>query len=255
MIYINRLYYITTRMWKKLYYRPIHLALSFVQPIFWLTIFGYLFEDKFDFQGNSYMTYLLPGVCAMTVLQSSAQSGIQFIKDIKTGFFGRYNFTPASKVYFLFCKILADYSRIIVQMLFICIIGCFLGVKSFSISFASMIWILMATMFFTFFYASISCLIALKTKTSELLASFIHLFNLPIIFTSTALIPNKNLPSWLSEIAAYNPLSYLTEILRHNLLPQTVLQSLEPFGFYVLILLGLVCFGICSSYLRNLKYV
>ena len=102
MIYIKRLFYIVLRMWKKLYYRPIHLALSFVQPIFWLTIFGYLFEDKFEYQGNSYMTYLLPGVCAMTVLQSSAQSGIQFIKDIKTGFFGRYNFYASKQGVFSF---------------------------------------------------------------------------------------------------------------------------------------------------------
>lgn len=42
-------YYICKRTWKKLYYRPIHFIFSFIQPVFWLTIFGFLFEDKFDF--------------------------------------------------------------------------------------------------------------------------------------------------------------------------------------------------------------
>ncbi len=255
MSYSGTGYHIFLRMWKKLYYRPIHLVFSFIQPIFWLTIFGYLFGNKFDFDQGSYLSYLLPGVCAMTVLQSSAQSGIQFIKDLKSGFFGRYHYTSIPKSLFLIYKILADYSRIMVQILLIIFIGVLIGVGHVAIVGDGILVIALGTVLFTFFYASISCLIALKTKQSEMLASFIHLFNLPIIFTSTALIPNKNLPIWLEKFAAYNPLSHLSEILRDRMLDIQYVNAVHGNSFLLLVLLSTLSFLSVNWYLKKLRYV
>ncbi len=247
-------YYICLRMWKKLYYRPIHLVFSFVQPLFWLTIFGFLFEKKIPVEGGNYLAYLLPGICAMTVIQSSSQSGILYIKDFQTDFFGRYNFTPLSKVLALFFKIFADYTRIIIQVIILLIIGYFIGVTDMVISLNGLLKLILATFFFTYFYASIACFIALKTKTSELMATFVNLFNLPVIFTSTALVPNKGLPSWLENIAKYNPLSHLSDIIRKAIIQVDFNSGIEGNSLLILTVLAVCCFTATAIYINRIKY-
>ena len=247
-------YYICLRMWKKLYYRPIHLVFSFVQPLFWLTIFGFLFEKKIFTGGGDYLSYLLPGICGMTVLQSSSQSGILYIKDFQTDFFGRYNFTPLSKTLALFFKIFADYTRIIIQVFLLIAIGYLVGVSDLIITFSGIMKLIAATFLFTFFYASIACFIALKTKTSELMATFVNLFNLPIIFTSTALIPNKGLPSWLENIAKYNPLSHLSTILRKSIVGVEFESGVAGNSFLILAVLTVLCFTATAVYINKIKY-
>ena len=247
-------YYICLRMWKKLYYRPIHLVFSFIQPLFWLTIFGFLFEKKIFTEGGDYLSYLLPGICAMTVLQSSSQSGILYIKDFQTDFFGRYNFTPLSKTLALFFKIFADYTRIIIQVILLIAIGYIIGVSDLYLSFGGLLKLVLATFLFTFFYASIACFIALKTKTSELMATFVNLFNLPVIFTSTALIPNKGLPIWLENIAKYNPLSHLSDILRKSIVHADFNSGISGDSFLILAVLAVVCFTATSLYINKIRY-
>jgi len=247
-------YYTCYRMWKKLYHRPIHLVFSFIQPLFWLTIFGFLFEKKIFEGGGDYLAYLLPGICGMTVLQSSSQSGIMYIKDFQTEFVGRYNFTPMSKIAGLFFKIFADYTRILLQVLVILGIGYIIGISELTMSLNGLTVLLGSTLLFTFFYASIACLIALKTKTSELMATFVHLFNLPIIFTSTALIPNKGLPAWLENIAKYNPLSHLSDLLRNGLIETSFETGIAGNSWTILIVLAVVCFGITAAYISSIRY-
>lgn len=247
-------FFVCKRMWKKLYYRPIHLIVSFVQPVFWLTIFGFLFQNKFNFEHGTYLGFLLPGVCAMTVLQSNAQAGILFIKDFQSQFFGRYNYVPLSKFQLLFFKILADYSRVVIQLILIVIIGMFLGIEEITITPMGISLALLASFLFTFFYASLSCIIALKTKVSELMATFVHLFNLPIIFTSTALVPNKDLPSWLKTIAQYNPLSHLSNILREALIEVSYPSSISGNSFVILLILAIASFVLCGLFLKSIRY-
>ncbi len=248
-------YQICLRTWKKLWFRPIHIIFSFVQPIFWLTIFGFLFERHFEFAKGDYLSYLLPGVCAMTVIQSSSQAGILFIKDFQTGFFGRYNFTSISRFQILFFKIFADFSRILIQVFVLVGLGAIIGVDYIKISPVSFLLAVSGIFMFTYFYAALSSLIAIKTKTSELMATFVQLFNLPIIFTSTALVPNKGLPGWLNGIAKYNPLSHLSNILRTNLIDIEYTQSVNPINSYLLLfILMFLAFLGCYLYLRKINY-
>jgi len=256
MKWLNFGYQVCKRTLKKLYFRPIHLVFSFAQPLFWLTIFGYLFERQFAFDSDiSYLSYLLPVVCAMTVLQSSAQSGILFIKDFQSQFFGRYHFTPISSFSLLFFKIVADFIRIWIQVVILMLIGHLMGISSISISFTGILIASLATFLFTFFYASLSCFIALKTKTPELMATFVQLFNLPIIFTSTVLVPNKNLPPWLAKIAQYNPLSILGSTLRQELTFYNEMGYSTPLSLGIIFSLALISFTISLQYIRKINYL
>jgi ABC-2 type transport system permease protein len=54
------------------------------------------------------------------------------------------------------------------------------------------------------------------------MASFVHLVNMPMLFTSTALVPGKQMPLWLANIARFNPLSLVVDNSRAVLLPDGI---------------------------------
>ena len=65
-------------------------------------------------------------------------------------------------------------------------IGYLMGVETIFTDVVGFLKVILSTFIFTDFYASLCSFIAIKTKVFELMATFIHLFNLSIIFTSTA---------------------------------------------------------------------
>jgi ABC-type multidrug transport system permease subunit len=106
------------RTWRKTFERPVHLAFGFVQPLIWLLFFGFLFQrySLVDLDpGLTYLDFLVPGVCAMTVLFGASQSGIGWIRDHQTGFLERMLQTPAPPLAILGGKIFADVARLLVQ--------------------------------------------------------------------------------------------------------------------------------------------
>jgi ABC-2 type transport system permease protein len=50
------------------------------------------------------------------------------------------------------------------------------------------------------------------------MAVFVHVVNLPLLFTSTALVPTRQMPGWLAGVARWNPLTRVADALRHALL-------------------------------------
>ena len=94
--------------------RPVALTFSFVQPLVWMTCFGFLFH-RYRVESLSgdagYLTFLVPGVSAMSILFGASQSGIELIRDLQTGFLQRILLTPTSTYLLLTGKLAADVMR------------------------------------------------------------------------------------------------------------------------------------------------
>jgi ABC-2 type transport system permease protein len=50
------------------------------------------------------------------------------------------------------------------------------------------------------------------------MAVFVHVVNMPLLFTSTALVPTRQMPDWLAGVARWNPLTRVADALREALL-------------------------------------
>jgi len=231
------------RTWRKTWQRPVVLTFSFVQPLMWMLFFGYLFQ-RFplgeELQGVSYRSFVLPGICAMTVLFGASQSGILMIRDLQTGFLGRMLASPARPAAILAGKTLADVSRLLLQALGVFLLGLLLGAGyAFEgVAIPTLLLGLLFLLIFGWWMALLSCWVALATRAQEKLATFIHTVNMPLLFTSTALVPQKQMPEWLRAVAEHNPLSFAVDLLRGGLLGQKV----EHAGWLLLILLPLTAF-------------
>lgn len=233
--------------------RPVILFLSFLQPLIWITFFGFLFE-RFPIENTDgtikYIDFLLPGICGMTVLLGSSQSGISIIRDCQTGFLERTLSTALELNSFLIGKISADLVRVITQAIVVTILGITLG-ASIHITINTCV----AFMFLCllgFSYSLLSCFIAFNTNSQEALSAFIHLFNMPIFFTSTALVPLKAMPQWMEQFAAWNPLTLAVNPVRSAMLAQNDWWSNK--SFFSLLITSIVMYSITRKSI-NLKRI
>ena len=215
-----------------------------------MLFFGFLFQRfklELPHEGIAYIDFLLPGICAMTVLLGASQSGIGMIRDIQTGFLTRMLTTPAARHWLLVGKMTADVTRLLIQAVIVCLLGILLG-ASVQPALWPVLLAITALVLFAVGYASLSCYIALRTRSQESMAAFVHLVNMPLFFTSTALVPARQMPPWLETIALYNPFSLVVNVLREALLFATagpIFPSMGP----LLLLAGLL-FWLALSLLR-----
>ncbi|MCB1198012.1 MAG: ABC transporter permease, partial [Deltaproteobacteria bacterium] len=118
------------RTWIKTLRWPGTLTFSFVQPLMWIVFFGFLMQ-KFELRGLpagiSYRDFLLPGICAMTVLFGASQMGASYIRDLQSGFLQRMVTTPAPRWAMHLGKIFGDTTRLMAQAIVLLIVGRILG--------------------------------------------------------------------------------------------------------------------------------
>lgn len=208
------------RTWTKTARRPVLLTFSFAQPLMWMTFFGFLFQRYrlVELGGAvTYLDFLAPGVCAMTVLFGASQSGIGWIRDLHTGFLPRMLNTPASHHALLAGKVVADVLRLLAQALVVLLLALLLGARL-SPAWGALLPATLCLACFAAAFSSLSCALALRTRAQEAMAAFVHLVNLPILFTSTALVPVRHMPDWLAAAARWNPLTLAVDAFRGALL-------------------------------------
>jgi len=228
------------RSWLKTIRRPVPLTFSFVQPLFWMLIFGFLFQ-RFTlgsaYAGLSYLDFLLPGICAMTVLFGASQAGITIVHDLQTGFLQRMVRSTAHPACILTGKTVAEVTRLLLQAFVVALLGVAIGARL-QIAPLALLVALVALALFALAYASLSCWVALETRAQESMAVFVHIVNIPLLFTSTALVPSSQMPAWLETLARWNPLSLVANGLREAL----VLGQMP--GVATLLPLLAVCIGL-----------
>jgi ABC-2 type transport system permease protein len=241
------------RTWLKTARRPVVLTFSFVQPIMWILFFGFLFQ-RFDIglvlHGVRYLDFLVPGVCAMTVLFGASQSGIGLIRDMQTGFLRRLFASPANPGVVLCGKLLADVVRLLAQAAVIGLLGLAVGAKL-HLTLAGLGASLLALGLFAIAFCSLSCVVAMKTGAQESMATFVHLVNMPLLFTSSALVPARQMPDWLAAISRVNPLTLAVDASRDALL----LGEFGSLGRALLLLtaIGIVLLAIAWTTAKDLR--
>jgi len=153
----------------------------------------------------------------MTVLFGASQAGIGLIRDMQSGFLPRLLASPADPGVVLSGKLLADVLRLLGQAIVIVLLGLLLG-ANLRPSPAAWAASLLALALFAAGFSSLSCLVAIKTGAQESMATFVHLVNMPLLFSSSALVPARQMPEWLATISRGNPLTLAVDACRDALL-------------------------------------
>lgn len=232
--------------------RPVALTFSLVQPLLWMTLFGFLFA-RFDVRSLRadlrYLDFLVPGVACMSALFGASQAGIELVRDLQTGFLERVLSTRAPRAAILLGKVGADALRLLAQAAMVVLLGALLGAH-FTLHLRSLLVGTVAVFTLSFALACVSCALACIARAPEGMAAYVHIVNMPLLFTSTALVPARSMPPILSTLADANPLTMAADALRSGLV---LGEGVDGIGVLVpLVLLATVCFVAALAALRRI---
>lgn len=200
---------------RKLGRDPIEIFTRAIQPTLWLLVFGQVFGQLRAIPtGNlSYLTFMVPGILAQSVLFIAIFYGISVIWERDLGILQKLIVTPAARSALVLGKALSAGVRglsqgfiiyLLAQLLRVPIrsgLGAMAGVLGF---------IILGSALFSTFSLAVACLV----KTRERFMGIGQVLTMPLFFASNAIYPLSVMPAWLRALAKINPLSYQVDALR-----------------------------------------
>jgi ABC-2 type transport system permease protein len=212
--------YLFIRYLKKLVRNPILLFFSLFQPIIFLLLFTQLFSSFSSIPGfiaatgtNSYGLFATAGILLQNAFGSALQSGTSIVLDIDSGFLQKMLVTPVSRYAILLGRLTSDAFRVVIQSIIILVLAYAFGYTA-TTGILGILFILLTIAFFGLAWSGISLAIGMKTRSSETVFAIGGFITFPLLFLSTALMPTSFLPTWISDVSMFNPISYTVNAIR-----------------------------------------
>jgi ABC-2 type transport system permease protein len=205
--------YLALRDLRALWRQPWFVAVTLVQPLIWLLLFGELFKSMADlpgFGGESYIAYLAPGIVVMSALFSSGWSGMATIEDINRGVTDRLLVSPVRRGALIAGRVAQGAVVIVVQSVIMVAIALAVG-ASFAGGVLGVIVLILLAALLGSALASLSNALALVTRQEESLIGAVTFLVLPLTFLSTALVNQDLMPGWMRTAADLNPVDWAIE--------------------------------------------
>lgn len=200
--------------------RFIRVPANFISIIFFpliqLVVFSQLYGDIVQLPGfggqSSYLAYLAPGQVAFTAFMAVAFGGYGLLLEYRTGYVDKLRASPINRWSILAAEMVPLFFQAAAMSAIILVISLLLGATIVT-GIGGFVLILVLAGLFGVAIAGASFIPALLTKSEQAMSMF-SLLLFPLIFASTAFVPEALMPDWLRIVNDWNPVSYLIEAVR-----------------------------------------
>ncbi len=210
MTLVRHTLYMTLRHLRELWRQPWFVAVTLVQPVIWLLLFGALFKRVIEipgFHSHSYIAFLAPGVVVMTAMFNAAWSGMSLIDDMRRGVTARFLVSPVRREALIAGRILKEAVVVIIQSLIIVALALIVG-ASFPGGVAGVAALFAVSALLGSMFGALSNGFALIMRQEEALIGATQFILLPLTFLSTTFLAANLIPGWMSHVADFNPVNW-----------------------------------------------
>lgn len=216
---LQAIYVMWLRQMKRFVRSKSRLVATFIQPLFFLAILGSgLRGANIAGMSGDYMTFIAPGIVAMSILFSSMFTGVAVLWDKQFGFLQEVLVAPISRFSIILGRTLGGATTALIQGFIILVIAVGLGVRP-----ASILGLLLTILFMiTIAFAAVGFGLAVASKMTDFqgFQIIMNLIIFPLFFLSSAFFPiatNTNIPRILVNISYANPLFFMVDGIRGSL--------------------------------------
>ncbi|WP_338597831.1 ABC transporter permease [Saccharopolyspora sp. SCSIO 74807] len=194
------------------------VLIGLIQPVMTLFVFTQIFTNfalaaKLP-AGTEYLDFLLPAVLVNHVVQTSSQTGIGLVEDLRNGIVARLRSMPIIPSALLLARSASDLIRSAIQVALILVLAW--AVLGYSPAggfggtlLSALLTLAVGTALSWAFLAMGACL-----RRTEPMQNISVLVMVPLMFISSAFVPIEELPDWLEFVARINPLTYAVDASR-----------------------------------------
>ena len=190
---------------------------SLFAPFFLLAFLGLGFRRAgLPGMDIDYLSFLTPGMMAMTVLSASNTTSMLMLWDREKGFLKEIMVTPISKLSLIMVRTSVGITNASIQSMIILFAGMAMGMSISSVAGFLLSFVFIVFIASTFIGLGLTLASFLKdTFSFGLILNFILY---PFLFLSGALYPVDRFPSYVAQFPYLNPLTYGIDGLRYSLL-------------------------------------
>jgi ABC-2 type transport system permease protein len=214
MTLVRQTGYMTLRHLRELYRQPWFVAVTLVQPIVWLLLFGALFKKIVDIpgwagagSGHSYIAFLAPGVVVMTAMFNSAWSGMALIEDLQKGITARFLVSPVRREALIAGRILKEGVVVVIQSVIIVVLALIVG-ASFPGGVGGVLALFVVSALLGATFGALSNGFGLIMRQEEALIGAVQFIVLPLTFLSSTFLQPNLMPHWIRHVADFNPVNW-----------------------------------------------
>jgi ABC-2 type transport system permease protein len=188
-----------------------------IQPILWVVLFGVgmrsLLGAVTPGSGEGYMTFVLPGIIALTAVGAAIGGGSTWLSERLMGIVKEYLVAPIPRLSILLGHAYTITAKVLIQSIIILIVGVLVGAR---LSSNPLGWLggLLLIAGYGIGFSGIALAVASKTDSSEGYHMMIFMLQLPLLFLSNSLYPLQTLPTWMQVASLLNPTTYVVTGLR-----------------------------------------
>jgi len=183
-----------------------------IRPILWVVLFGVgmrsLMAAALPDSGEGYMTFIVPGIVALTAVGGAIGGGSTWLNERLMGIVKEYLVAPIPRLSILMGHALSTTSKVLIQSIIILLVGVLLGAQLRANPLGWFGGILLVTGYGIGF-AGVALAVASKTDSSGGYHMMIFMLQLPLLFWSNSLYPLATLPTWMRIGALINPTTYV----------------------------------------------
>lgn len=185
-------------------------------PLIQLLIFSQLYQDIVQLPGfggqQSYLAYLAPGQVAFTSFMAVAWSAYGMLVEYRSGYLDKLRASPIGRWSILAGEMVPLFFQAAAMAGILLIVSLLLG-ASIATGVLGFLLILGLSGAFGVAFAGASFIPALLSRSEQATSTF-SLLMFPVVFMSTAFVPEALMPGWMRVINQWNPITYLIEALR-----------------------------------------
>ena len=228
---------LTRRELLRLARNPAAIFTSLLIPILYLTLFGQGFSKLAGGGGlvlppgyflsspNFYSNFAI-GMVGFVAVTGTLFTGANVIFDKLFGIFKRIAASPASSAEVFGSRVLAGSVQPTLLAFFVlglAILLGHLGIPSLSglditqsVTALGVVEMVAAVLLLSAMFAGLFVAFGFALTQPQSYFAAVNTINLPVLFTSNALYPWGSMPTWLQDVASYNPVSLAVNVMREN---------------------------------------
>ncbi|HYX83524.1 MAG TPA: ABC transporter permease [Gaiellales bacterium] len=195
---------------RELWRQPWYVAVTLVQPIIWLLLFGALFKRVVEipgFGGGDYIEFLTPGIVVMTAIFSAGWSGMGIINDLDRGVMDRLLVSPVRRGSLIAGRLLQLGITIVIQSVVVVGLALLAGAR-FDGGVAGVAVLIGVSVLLAWTIGALSIGFALVARREESLIGAVQFVILPATFLSSAFMKQSLAPGWIQDVAGWNPVDW-----------------------------------------------
>jgi ABC-2 type transport system permease protein len=210
---MSTIYIMWLRQMIRYFRSPSRIIGSLAQPLLYMVAFGFGFGALFRLAGQGdYISFLAPGIIAMSILFTAIFSGMELIWDRQFGFLKETLVAPVSRLNVMIGRTAGGATVATLQGLIVLVIALAFGFRPGN-------WLMVVPAVGAMFLVAF-LFTALGTWFATMLADFqgfqliMNFLVLPMFFLSGAMFPLDMVPGGLRIAANLDPLSYGVDAFR-----------------------------------------